>query len=93
MCHRKYQELFIQTLKEYFPAKYARLKNINKLERYVEIQNEYLANYLNRLKESITKQYPAPKTNEFLVMVKYNQMIENLVQEYMLNEITNILKG
>ena len=52
-----------------------------------------MANYLDRLKESITKQYPAPKTNEFLVIVKYNQMVENLVHEYMLNEITNILKG
>ncbi|MBR5227780.1 MAG: hypothetical protein IKV94_03990 [Clostridia bacterium] len=93
MCHRKYQNLFINTLKESFPAKYARLKNINKLDKYVEIQNKYLTNYLDRLKESIAKQYPAPKTNEFLVMVKYNQMIENLVHEYMVNEITNIIKG
>lgn len=93
MCHRKYQDLFIKTLKESFPAKYAKLKNINKLEKYVEVQNEYLANYLDRIKESITKQYPAPKTNEFLVMVKYNQMVENLVHEYMVNEITNIIKG
>lgn len=93
MYHRKYQDLFIKTLKESFPAKYTRLKNINKLERYLEIQNDYLANYLDRLKENITKQYPAPKTNEFLVMVKYNQMVEILVHEYMLNEITNIIKG
>lgn len=93
MCHRKYQELFIKTLKESFPAKYARRTNINKLERYIEIQNKYLTNYLDKIKESITKQYPAPKTNGFLVMVKYNQMMENLIHEYMLNEITDILKG
>lgn len=42
MYHRKYQDLFIKTLKESFPAKYARLKNINKLDKYVEIQNKYL---------------------------------------------------
>lgn len=33
------------------------------------------------IEEKVKNQNPRPKTNEFIVMAKYNQMIESLVEE------------
>ena len=39
-------------------------------------------------KPSVVKQtYSEPKANEFIVMTRYNNMIENIVEEYLLNKI------
>ena len=35
--------------------------------------------------------YPEPKTHEFIVIAKYNQMIENMVEEFVRSEITKIV--
>lgn len=35
--------------------------------------------------------YIGPKTLEFIVMAKYNQMIDNMVEEFVRNEITKIV--
>lgn len=35
--------------------------------------------------------YPEPKTHEFIVMAKYNQMIYSMVEEFVRNEITKIV--
>lgn len=46
---------------------------------------------LKELKERIEKQLkldnPPPKTNEFIVMARYNQMIDEQVNELLLKEI------
>ena len=50
------------------------------MEKLIEREQEIL-----RQREIIEKQVreknPAPKTNEFIVMAQYNQMIESLVDE------------
>lgn len=40
-----------------------------------------------RLEEQLKLTTPLPKTNEFIVMVRYNQMIENSVHDLILKEI------
>ena len=35
--------------------------------------------------------YPEPKTHEFIVMAKYNQMIDSIVEEFVRSEITKIV--
>ena len=35
--------------------------------------------------------YPEPKTHEFIVIVQYNNMIDNMVEEYVRNEIIKIV--
>jgi len=36
-------------------------------------------------------QHPEPKTHEFIVMAQYNNMIDNMVKEYVRNEIMKIV--
>lgn len=35
--------------------------------------------------------YPEPKTHEFIVMAKYNNMIESMVEEFVRSEIIKII--
>ena len=37
-------------------------------------------------------QHPEPKTHEFIVMAQYNNMIDNMVEEYVRNEIMKIVQ-
>ena len=40
-----------------------------------------------RIEKQIKTDNPQPKTNEFMVMVRYNQMIDDLVHELLLKEM------
>ena len=42
-------------------------------------------------KPSVVKQtYSEPKANKFIVMTRYNNMIESIVEEYLLTNIKNM---
>lgn len=41
----------------------------------------------HKLEKELKLKYPRPTTNEFLVVAKYNQMIEEMVEELLQEEI------
>ena len=66
---------------------YNNLKSKGILEKHCYEREVELNNLKDRLEEQIKINNPPPKTNEFIVMAKYNQMMEELINELLLKEI------
>lgn len=88
----KYGMLFKKYLKELKPIKYSKLIVDCTLIDYLYKNEKELIEYANNIKKQLEKIYPKPKTNEFIVMARYNNMIETMIYEYVCNKILNILK-
>ena len=82
----KYGTIYKNYLKEYKKSMYDNLESKGKLEEHC-YQREIELKELRERIEEIKLNNPPPKTNEFIVMARYNQMIEDLVNEMLLKEI------
>ena len=83
----KYGIIYKNYLKEYKKAMYNNLKIKGKLDEQCYEREVELKDLKDRLKKQIKITNPPPKTNEFIVMAKYNRMIEELINELLLKEI------
>ena len=83
----KYGIIYKNYLKEYKRAMYNNLKSKGKLEEHCYQRELELKELRERLEEQIKSKNPPPKTNEFTVIVRYNQMIDEQVNEMLLKEI------
>lgn len=83
----KYGIIYKQYLKEYKKSMYNNLKSKCKLEEHCFQRELELKELRERLEEQIKTKNPPPKTNEFIVMARYNQMIEEQINELLLKEI------
>lgn len=54
--------------------------------RLLEREDEIISKK-HKLEKELMLKYPKPITNEFLVIAKYNQMIEGMVEELLQEEI------
>jgi len=91
MALGKYGVKLKKYLKEYKPIKYSELTiNCTLMDYLYEKENE-LIEYSASIEKKLKETYPVPKTNEFIVMARYNNMIESMVEEYVLNKIENNL--
>ena len=52
---------------------------------------KYLYKFADMVRLYLKDTYPEPKTHEFIVMAKYNQMIDSMVEEFVRSEITKIV--
>lgn len=78
-------------LKEYKPIKYTELTVNCTLMDYLYEKEKELIEYSASIEKKLKKAYPIPKTNEFIVMARYNNMIESMVEEYVLNKMESLL--
>lgn len=83
----KYGTIYKNYLKEYKKAMYNNLKSKGKLEKHCYQREMEIKELRERLEKQIKLDNPPPKTNEFLVMARYNQMIDEQVNELILKEI------
>lgn len=83
----KYGTIYKNYLKEYKKAMYNNLKSKGKLDEHCYQRELELKKLRERIEEQIKSKNPPPKTNEFIVMVKYNQMITEQIHELLLKEI------
>lgn len=83
----KYGTIYKNYLKEYKKAMYYNLKSKGKLEEHCYQREGELKELRERLQEQIKLNNPPPKTNEFMVMAGYNQMIYEQINEMLLKEI------
>lgn len=77
----KYGIILKKNLRELYPIRYSELiVETTLMEKLFEREQEII-----KQKEIIIKQLkeknPEPKTHEFIVMAKYNQMIDNMADE------------
>lgn len=56
------------------------------MDKLLEREDEII-NKKHKLEKELMLKYPKPITNEFLVIAKYNQMIEGMVEELLQEEI------
>lgn len=78
-------------MKELNPMKYNRLIIDGTLMDYLLGEEKYLYKFADMVRLYLKDTYPEPKTHEFIVMAKYNQMIENMVEEFVRSEIMKIV--
>ena len=90
MALGKYGIILKKYLKEYKPIKYSELTINCTLMDYLYEKEKELIEYKSFIEEELKQTYPEPKTNEFIVMARYNNMIESMVEEYVLNKIKTI---
>ena len=71
--------------------KYSRLTIDGSLMNFLYAEEEYLYKYAYMVRLFLKHKYPEPKTHEFIVIAQYNDMIDNMVEEYVRNEIMKIV--
>lgn len=91
MALKKYGILLKKYLKELNSIKYSRMTIDCSLMDYLYKEEKYLYEFANMVKLFLKAQYSEPKTHEFIVMVQYSNMIDNMVEEYVRNEIMKIV--
>ena len=91
MALKRYGILLKKYLKELNPIKYSRLTIDGDLMDYLLEEEKYLYKFADMVRLFLKDTYPEPKTHEFIVMAKYNQMIDSMVEEFVRSEITKIV--
>lgn len=87
----KYGILVKKYLKEYYPIRYSELTINCTLMDYLYKKENELIEYANNTKKQLKEIYPEPKTHEFVVMVRYNNMIESMIDEYVYDVLLKII--
>ena len=91
MALKRYGMLLKKYLKELNPMKYSRLTIDGSLINFLYDEEKYLYKFADMVRLYLKNTYPEPKTHEFIVMAQYNNMIDNMVEEYVRNEIMKIV--
>lgn len=91
MSLRRYGIILKKYLKEVKPIKYSKLTIDGDLMDYLLEEEKYLYEFADIVRLYLKDTCPEPKTHEFIVMAKYNQMIDSMVEEFVRNEITKIV--
>lgn len=91
MSLKRYGIILKKYLKEVKPMEYNRLTIDGTLMDYLLEEEKYLYEFADMVRLYLKDAYPEPKTHEFIVMAKYNQMIDSMVEEFVRNEITKIV--
>ena len=81
MALGKYGVILKKNLKELYPVRYSELMIETTLMEKLEEREQEILKQKEIIEQQVKEQNPAPQTHEFIVMAKYNQMIENLVEE------------
>lgn len=87
MALGKYGIILKKYLKEYKPIKYSKLTINCTIMNYLYRKEKELIEYKSFIEKQLKQTYPEPKTNEFIIMARYNNIIESMVKEYVLNKI------
>lgn len=88
---RRYGIILKNYLEKVKPLKYSKLTIDGELMDYLLEEEKYLYKFADMVRLYLKSTYPEPDTHEFLVLAKYNNMIDNMVEEYVRNEIMKIV--
>jgi len=91
MALKRYGMVLKKYMKELNPMKYSRLTIDGSLMDFLYDEEKYLYKYADMVQLFLKSQHPELKTHEFIVMAQYNNIIDNMVKEYVRNEIMKIV--
>lgn len=91
MSLRKYGVILKKCLKENKPMLYSRLIIEGELMEWLLVRENNLYEFAEIVREELKKDYPEPQTSEFLVMARYVNFIESCVDEFVIDEVMEIV--
>ena len=91
MALSKYGIKLKKYLKEYKPIKYSELTINCTLMDYLYEKEKELIEYSASIEKQLKETYAIPKTNEFIVMARYVNLIDSMVEEFVSDEIMRIV--
>ena len=77
----KYGMIVKRNMKELYPMRYNELILDTTLMDKLIAREKEIVEQKEIIEKQIKAQTPPPQTNEFIVMAKYNQLIESMVEE------------
>ncbi|MDO5555554.1 MAG: TnpV protein [Clostridia bacterium] len=83
----KYGNIYMNYLKECKKEMYSNLKKKGTLEQYCITREIELKKLKYKIEKQLKEKYPQPKTSEFIVMARYNRMIESMADEIVKEEV------
>lgn len=72
-------------------SNYSKLTIDGSLMEFLYDEEKYLYKHADMMQLFLKHQHPEPKNHELIVMTQYNNMIDNMVEEYVKNEIIKIV--
>lgn len=84
----KYGTIYKNYLKEYEKICIIIKKSKGKLGEHCYERKLEFKDLKERLEKQVKLNNPSPESNEFIVIARYNQMVEELVNELLLKKIT-----
>lgn len=83
----KYGKMILNNMSKNYPYRKSELEMSGTLQEKIIQREQYILKKKEQLESEIKKEYKEPKTNEMLVIAKYQQMIDGLVEEILMKEI------
>lgn len=85
----KYGIILKSYMREYMPIRYNELIISGDIMNYFLEEEKDINNKANIIEKNLRDQYLRPRTNSFIELAQYENMIKNLVDEYIKDEIYN----
>lgn len=87
MVFGKFGRLILKNMEKNYPLRKQELEVTGELQIKIFERESKLLKLEEELEEKFKKQYPQPITKEIKVIAKYQQMIDSLVEEELMNEV------
>lgn len=87
----KYGEKVKRNMEENYPTRFQELLENKTIDDRLSEREKEIINRKHKIEEELMSKYPRPLTNEFLMIAKYNQMIEMITEELIKEDIEEII--
>ena len=87
MIFGKYGQMILSNMEKNYPYRKQELELTGELNTKIFEREQYILKLKERLENEIKTEYKEPKTSEMYVIAKYQQMIDGLVDEILMNEV------
>ena len=87
MVFGKYGQMILSNMEKNYPYRKQELELTGELNVKIYEREQYILKLKEKLENEIKTEYKEPKTSEMYVIAKYQQMIDGLVDEILMNEV------
>ena len=87
MIFGKYGQMILSKMEKNYPYRKQELELTGELNVKIYEREQYILKLKEKLENEIKTEYKEPKTSEMYVIAKYQQMIDGLVDEILMNEV------
>ena len=91
MSLRRYGILLKKYLQDAKPIKYSSLIIDGSLMDFLLDKEKYLYEFADIIRLRLMDTYPQPITHEFVVMARYSNLIDSMVEEFVRDEIMRLV--